>query len=136
MFADTYDLPDFVESRAKPHRRAHPVFAALMFLAAYFTTITVQAQDAIVLGQKDASVTGTVKEADENWVIVTSGGKDVKIVLDDVDMQGEADTLFTPGMMVTADGRMKGDDFGVALLEAKTVTAVPTPPFKPLVNQQ
>lgn len=117
---------------APQRKRPHYVFAALMFLAAYFTTITVHAQsDGITLtSNKMASVTGTVTEADENWIVVNSAGKDMRIVLDDVHMQGEADTIFTPGMTVTVDGTMAGDDFGTPLMKAKTVTA--TAPAAPV----
>lgn len=105
------------------------VFAALMFIAAYFTTITVNAQaDVIQLGQnKAAVVTGSVVRADENFVIIDSAGKQMKIVLDDVDLQGEADTLFSPGMIVSADGRITGDDFGMPIFEAKNITATEAP---------
>jgi len=112
---------------AVPARKAF--FAALMFLAAYFTTITVNAQsDALYLGQnKAAVVTGSVVRADENYVIVNSAGKDMKIVLDKIDLKGEADTLFSPGMIVSADGRMTGDDFGMPIFEAKNITATEAP---------
>lgn len=127
MFADSYfdDLDFNHPRRTAPRRKNHFLLAALMFLAAYFTTITVQAQeDNISLGaNKMASITGTVKEADENWVIVTTAGKDMKIVLDEVHLQGEADTIFTRGMTVTADGTMSGDDFGMPLMTAKVITA-------------
>lgn len=128
MFAAYHEDLDFDAHIARPSRRtSHRYFAALMFLAAYFTTITVQAQpqDAIVLTEdKDAGIVGTVKEARENYLIVTTAGKDIKVVLDDVKLSGPAETIFTPGMTVTVDGEMKGDDFGMPLMSAKTVTAM------------
>lgn len=131
-----YDDLDFdSHASARPRRKNRLFLAALMFLAAYFTTITVQAQpqDGIALGQNEsASVSGTVKEADENWVIVTSAGKDIKIVLDDVGLNGPTDTMFTPGMTVTADGKMTGDDFGMPIMEAKVISATsPAPVVAP-----
>ena len=134
MFADCYGGLDFNKSAPRrPRRKNHFFFAALMFLAAYFTTITVHAQqDAIHLNSnKMATVVGTVKEANDNYLIVTSAGKDMKIVLDDVHMRGEADTVFTRGMTVTVDGLMSGDDFGVPLMKAKSITA--TSPAEPMV---
>ena len=137
MFATYHDDLDFDRRHAhRPRRKSHPVFAALMFIAAYFTTITVQAQpqDAIQLNSNNvATVVGTVKEANDNYLIVTSAGKDMKIVLDDVHMQGEADTVFTAGQTVTVDGMLKGDDFGMPLMKAKTVTA--TSPAAPVSVQ-
>lgn len=112
---------------AKPRRRHHYLFAALMFVAAYMTTITVNAQpqqDSIVFGQNElTSVTGTVKEADEDWVVITTAGKDMRIDLGDVHLNTEADTVFKPGMTVTADGRMNGEDFGVPVMKAKSIAA-------------
>ena len=112
---------------AKPRRRHHYFFAALMFIAAYMTTITVNAQpqqDSIVFGQNElTSVTGTVKEADEDWVVITTAGKDMRIDLGDVHLNTEADTVFKPGMSVTADGRMNGEDFGVPVMKAKSIAA-------------
>lgn len=139
MFADYYEDLDFDRPAARPPRRKnHFLLATLMFCAAYFTTITVQAQpqaqDAIVLTEgKDAAIVGTVKEARENFIIVTTAGKDMKVVLDDVNLSGPAETVFTPGMTVTVDGEMKGDDFGVPLMSARTVTA--TSPTQPVTAQ-
>lgn len=117
-----FEMPDTRVSR----RRSHPFFAALMFLAAYFTTITVQAQpqDVIALGEnKSASVTGQVKEADENWVIVSSAGKDIKVVLNKVNLKAESDTVFQVGQTVSVDGRITGDDFGMPIMEATSIVA-------------
>lgn len=107
----------------------HRLFLAmLMFLASYMITVRVNAQpaaqDAIQLNASEGAViTGTIKEADENFVIIDSAGKDMKIVLDRVKMQGEADTVFQPGMNVTVEGKMDGDDFGMPLVEAYSITA-------------
>lgn len=108
---------------------AHRLFlAALMFLASYMITVRVNAQpatqDAIQLNaNQGAVITGTIKEADENFVIIDSAGKDMKIVLNRVKMQGEADTVFQPGMSVTVEGKMDGNDFGMPLVEAYSITA-------------
>lgn len=135
-----YDELDFVRTNhSAPRRRPHYLLAALVFVAAYFTTVTVNAQvqpqaDAIQLNSsKIASVVGTVVEADDNWVVIETAGKKMKITLDDVDMQGAADTVFSPGMQVTVDGRMKGDDFGVPIMKAESITA--TAPAQPVVVQ-
>lgn len=108
---------------------AHRLFlATLMFLASYMITVRVNAQpatqDAIQLNaNQGAVITGTIKEADENFVIIDSAGKDMKIVLNRVKMQGEADTVFQPGMSVTVEGKMDGNDFGMPLVEAYSITA-------------
>lgn len=111
------------------------LMAALMFIASYMITITVNAQqpaaDAIQLNENDVTViTGTVKSAEENFVIIDSAGKEMKIVLDKVDMNGPADTLFSPGMQVTVDGRMTGNDFGLPLVTARSITATESPPVR------
>lgn len=121
---------EFEPRKAAPmaRRRHHYVFAALIFVAAYLTTITVNAQpqqDSIAFGQNElATVTGTVKEADEDWVVITAAGKDMRIDVDDVELHAETDTLFTPGMTVTADGRMNGEDFGMPVMKAKSIAAM------------
>ena len=104
------------------------LLATMIFIASYMITVRVNAQpatqDAIQLNaNQGAVVTGTIKEADENFVIIDSAGKDMKIVLDRVKMQGEADTVFQPGMNVTVEGKMDGDDFGMPLFEAYSITA-------------
>lgn len=89
---------------------------------------TAPSNDAIQLNaNKTAVMTGTVKSADENWVIIDSAGKEMKIVLDKVNLKDEADTVFEPGMSVTVEGELKGDDFGAPLVEASSITAVATP---------
>lgn len=129
---------DFNASKpSTPRRRRHYVLAALAFFTAYFVTVTVHAQDAvptappvqgeITLGSdKTASVTGTVVEADENWVLISSAGRDMRIMLDKVNMKSEADNIFTPGMTVLVDGRMTGESFGVLVMQAETITASAT----------
>lgn len=121
-----------------PRRRRHYVLGALAFCAAYFITVTVHAQDAVVpqtppvqgeitLGSnKVASVTGTVVEADENWVLISSAGRDMRVMLDKVNMKSEADNIFTPGMTVFVDGKMTGESFGVLVMQADTITASAT----------
>ncbi|PZQ47875.1 MAG: hypothetical protein DI551_02620 [Micavibrio aeruginosavorus] len=122
------------------------ILAILMFTASYLTTITVKAnaqaeagylgsdlapvqKDAIQLNaNRTAVITGTVKEADENFLIIDSAGKEMKVILDDVHLQSPADTVFEPGMMVTVDGRMTGDDFGTPVVKAASVTATEANP--------
>lgn len=107
----------------------------LMFIAAYFTTITVHAQemrpapDVIQMNANAVTViTGEIVDADENWVIVNSSGKDMKIVLDKVKLKTEADEVFQKGMTVTVEGKITGDDFGTPLVEASSITATEPPP--------
>lgn len=111
-------------------------FALLMFCIGFFSTISVNAQsqgqaqgDVIQLNDnKDSVITGTIKEATENFLIIDSNGKDMKIILDDVNVNAPADDVFTPGMLVSIDGEITGEDFGVPLVEAKSVTATQAPP--------
>ncbi len=103
--------------------------AVLMFCAGFFITIHVNAADAIQLNSNDTAViTGTVKEADENFIIIDSAGKEMKIVLDDVKLNAPADTMFERGMLVSVDGEIAGEDFGVPIIKAKSVTATEAPP--------
>ena len=107
----------------------HARIALVMFCVGYFTTITVNAADAIQLNANNTAViTGTVKEAAENYLIIDSAGKDMKIVLDEVHLKAPADTVFERGMLVSVDGEIKGEDFGVPIVEAKSVTATEPPP--------
>ncbi len=104
--------------------------ALVMFCVGYFTTVNVNAQGAgaIQLNSNDTAViTGTVKEADENFIIIDSAGKEMKIVLDDVKLKAPADTMFERGMLVSVDGEITGEDFGVPLVKAKSVTATEAP---------
>lgn len=107
------------------------LFTGLIFVAAYFTTISVNAQtpvegspDVIQLNTGDSSVmTGQIVDADENWIIIDSAGKEMKIVLDKMNLNAEADEVFQKGMMVTVQGEITGNDFGMPLVEARSVTA-------------
>ena len=49
-------------------------------------------------------------------------------MLDDVKLKAPADTVFEPGMLVSVDGKITGEDFGVPLVEATSVTATEAPP--------
>ena len=105
----------------------------LIFMAAYFVTISVNASapsanpakpDVIQLKENGpAVITGTVVSADDNFVIINSAGTEMKITLEKVDMKDEADTLFKPGMEVSVEGEMTGNDFGTPVVSAKTITA-------------
>src|SRR5688572_6696820 len=116
-----------------PSLRRRFLSGAMIFAAAYFTTITVNASppsasparpDVIQLNDTGpAVVTGTVVEADENYVIIDSAGSQIRVNLSEVDLKDEADTVFKIGMDVTVEGKMTGDDFGTALMTAKTITA-------------
>jgi hypothetical protein len=107
---------------------------AMIFMAAYFTTITVNASppsasnpsrpDVIQLSNTGpAVVTGTVIEADENYVVIDSAGTQMRVDLGEVDLEDEADTVFKRGMDVTVEGEMNGHDFGTPIVVAKTITA-------------
>lgn len=138
MIAVQYTFDFNAPKASAPRRRRHYVLGVLAFFAAYFITVTVNAQDAvqtqtppvrgeITLGSnKAASVTGTVVEADENWVLISSAGRDMRVMLDKVNMKSEADNIFTPGMTVFVDGKMTGESFGVLVMQAETITASAT----------
>ncbi len=116
---------------AQPYHFNRIFFAALIFVAAYMTTISVKAQDVAVHGgdaiqlnaNSHAVITGTVISADENFVMIDSAGKELKIILDRVDLTSPADEMFRKGMVVSVDGKMKGDDFGTPIVEAYSITA-------------
>lgn len=111
------------------------IYGFVIFAAAYLTTITVSATaqtstpvpaspDVIEFSAKaGASITGTVTEADENWIVVNSGGRDIRIVLSDVGMNAESDDVFVKGMQIVAEGEMRGDDFGVPVMRATSIRA-------------
>lgn len=107
---------------------------ALIFSAAYFVTISVNAGQAntapanppdVIQLNADAPgvVTGTVVEADEEHIIINSAGRQMRINLEDVDLQNDAGTVFAIGMDVTVEGEMQGEDFGMPVMLARSVTA-------------
>lgn len=128
-----------IQTAAYGHHKHHinlnrMILTLLVFMSAYLITIRADAQTAIVPADtiqlnadKNAVITGTVKEADENWIIIDSAGKDMKIVLDKVHLKDESDKVFEPGMFVTVEGEMEGNDFGVPLVDARSVTATQAP---------
>lgn len=103
----------------------------MMFLSAYFVTVRVNAQVAADVIQLNANapslITGTITEASGNYVVIDSGGKPMKIVLDDVELKAPAEDVFTVGMNVSVQGEITGDDFGVTLVDAKSITAIQAP---------
>ncbi len=105
-------------------------YAMLIFMAAYMTTIRVQAQETYTSGDtiqlkenKDTVITGSVSEVDDNFLIIDSAGKKMKIDLSKVDMKASAKDILRPGMSVTVQGEIKGDDFGMPIVKATDVTA-------------
>lgn len=111
--------------------------AMVLFTAAYLVTVNVgHAQvplsapaDGIQVGENgNVVVNGTIKEAKDNSFVIDSAGKDMKIDLKDVDMDTAAKALFKNNMHVTVVGKMNGDDFGVPVVDAKSVTAVEATP--------
>jgi hypothetical protein len=111
------------------HKLNRAFLATLMFSSAYLITITVDANaqastDAIQLqANSDTTLTGTIDEVQNNFLIVDTNGKKVKVVLNDVEMNAPAKTLFKKGMNVGVSGKVAGDAFGTMILDAKSVTA-------------
>lgn len=106
---------------------------ALIFSAVYFVTISVNASqptasanppDVIQLNaDAPGVVTGTVTVAEEDYVVINTAGREMRINLSEVDLQNDAGTVFVPGMDVTVEGEMQGDDFGMPVMLAKSITA-------------
>lgn len=128
-------------------------FAALMFVAAYFTTVTVNAQtaafqssapggvttvtqgDTIRLGaNEDTVITGTITGMGDGYLIVKAAGKDMRVGLSRVGVKSSTGDMFDVGMQVTATGRLSGNDFGTPILSARTVTVTPQDPYAHLVQ--
>jgi hypothetical protein len=106
--------------------------AVMMFMSAYFLSVRVNAQGAADVVQLNenapALITGTITAASGNIVMIDSGGKPMKIVLDEVELKAPAEDIFTVGTNVSVQGEITGDDFGTTLVEASSITAVtPTP---------
>lgn len=107
----------------------------LIFIAAYLASIRVHAQETMVQGSdaiqlgtnSEAAVTGVIRQAEDNFMVIDVAGKEIKVVLDKIDLKADADTLFRPGMSVTVNGKMKGNDFGTPLMEAHAVTMSENP---------
>lgn len=107
---------------------------ALIFSAAYFVTISVNAgqpssakanpPDVIQLNaDRPGVVTGTVTTAEEDYIIISTTGREMRINLEEVDLQNDAGTVFAPGMDVSVEGDMQGEDFGMPIMLAKSITA-------------
>ncbi len=114
----------------------HPILALLMFITAYFVTISVRAnaQDTVVTGdtiqlQEDqkALMTGRITEVADAHFDMESNGKTLRIFLKDVDLKRSADGVFSPGMYVTVRGDLRGEEFGKTLVRADSVVASATP---------
>ena len=117
--------------QSRPSFPLHKImFGLLFFIAAYMTTITVHAQETITTGDaiqlktnNEAVITGSVVSADGNVVIINSAGREMKVDLDKVGLKAPAQSLFQQGMAVTVQGKMDGEDFGVPLVKATSITA-------------
>lgn len=111
------------------HKMNRIFLASLIFTATYMTTITVKANaqtagDAIQLqANSETTLQGRITEVDDNFIIVDSNGKKVKVVLDDVELKAPAESVLSKDMYVVVSGKITGDDFGMMLLDAKSVTA-------------
>lgn len=125
-------------SQYSPVFPARRVFAfTLMFVAAYMVCISARAQDAVIVGPGDsiqlnaddrALITGTITAIDNDGALmIDSAGRQMKVSLRDVDLKADTDSIFEPGMSVTIQGEMSGEDFGVPIIRAKTITASETP---------
>lgn len=108
----------------------------LIFAAAYLVTVSVRAQDAVIVGPGDAIqlnendqalITGTITSVDKGSIIINSASREMKVDLSDVKMKTAASDIFKPGMSVTINGEMNGDDFGMPVVKAKSITASETP---------
>jgi len=124
------------ERHAAPAIVRHPFLVLMIFTAAYFTTITVKAnaQDAQVQGDAiqvqsndQAVITGTItKIADDNFEM-SSNSKVLRIFLSDIDMKGPPSSIFRVGENVSVRGDLRGTDFGVMEVRAKSVVASANP---------
>lgn len=124
-------------TRSKTHPIIkHPFLTLLMFIAAYFTTVSINAnaQDTLVTGDaiqlqanQKALITGTITKVNDDNFEMSSNGKTLRIFLKDVEMAGAADTVFQPGMNVSVQGDMKGENFGMMEVRAKSIVASKDP---------
>lgn len=141
MTTGTINHGDYTNARHHQHTAhgfARRLFSGgLIFIAAYFVTISVNAGQAsgpanppdVIQLNADAPgvVTGTVVEAEEEYIIIDSAGRQMRINLEEVDLENDAGTVFTVGMDVTVEGDMEGEDFGMPVMLARSVTARETP---------
>lgn len=105
----------------------------MIFAAAYFVTISVNAQtapaaqgapDVIQMNENGPTVvTGTITEVDGGQVTIDSGGTPMRVTLEDVELRGSAEDIFKLGMDVTVTGEMTGNDFGTPIIKAAQITA-------------
>lgn len=104
---------------------------AMIFVAAYFVTISVNAQtsaqpapDVIQMNDNGPTiVTGTITEVNGNVVNIDSGGTPMRVNLEEVELRGGAEDVFKLGMDVTVTGEMTGNDFGTPIIKATQITA-------------
>lgn len=121
------------------HLPRHFLAGVLIFFAAYFVTVSVNAQQAPqaaapapvdVIQMNDGGptvVTGTVTEAEDRHIVIDSAGTLMHINLEDVELKGDAGALFKIGMDVTVTGKMTGNDFGTPVIKAASITAREAP---------
>ena len=115
-----------------------PLFCAACLMTgnvhAQTVAATPRAGDTIQLNNNGAnsdgniSVTGVISEADEDFLMIDSNGKKMKIMLSDVNLKQDTKTIFNKGMAVSVSGTSSGDDFGVPVIRASSVSATTPPP--------
>lgn len=114
----------------------HPFLALMMFLAGYFTTVTLKAnaQDTLVTGDAiqlnenhGALVTGKIVNVDDTYFDMESNGKQMRVFLKDVKLRQKASSVLSKGMNVTVRGTFHGEEFGRMLMDAENVVASASP---------
>lgn len=110
----------------------HPFLMFMMFIAAYFTTVSLKANaqdtmvtgDAVQLQSNDNSlITGTITAVDREYFDMVSNESELRVYLLKVDMKGPASSVLSPGMNVSVSGEIRGEEFGRTIVRAKNVVA-------------
>lgn len=110
----------------------HPFLILMIFIASYFTTVSIKAnaQETLVTGDaiqlqsnEKALITGTITEVKDGYFDMSSNDKNLRVYLKDVELNAPADKVLSRGMNVTVRGDMRGEEFGRTIVRAKNVVA-------------
>lgn len=108
------------------------LMAMLFFTAAYMVTINIgNAQqavnapaDGVQVGENgNVVINGRITEVRDGAVTIVSAGKEMKVDLKNIDLNTNSKAMFKNNMNVTITGSMNGDDFGVPIVDATSITA-------------
>ncbi len=84
---------------------------SLIFTGFSMPSVGMADSDLMVLDNGDDSVlTGIIKDVDYGSFVLDVSGKDIRVDMDDVDLDGDLDDYLKEGMRVTVEGTLDEDE--------------------------